>query len=173
MYVGMRLRTSTVLPLVLALVAACGGGKDSGERARLDAIDQRLDALDQRLAAIDQSLPTGERLRSDLQSLEQRVSAVESKATQALENARNAPPAATPPAKHGAKRDDIPAPARIDTAARRAQLSALMLEYRQRLDAVRRQGAASPEDQMAARRAVRDWYIARRRAILAGVPPPD
>jgi uncharacterized protein len=157
----------------LILLSACRGGDESAhdrERARLDTVEQRLGTLEQRLAAIDKDLPTGERLRDDLHALEQRVGAVESKATEALETAKSAPTAA--PRRKG---DVAPAPPRPAPAERRAQLAALMTEYRRRLADVRRQESpgASPADQMAARRAVRDWYIARRRAIIGGQPLPD
>ena len=175
-YSGMRRRAWTSLLLGLTVLAACGGRDDASrdrERARLDALEQRLGALEQRLAAIDKDLPTGERLRSDLQALAQRLGAAESKAAEALERAKSAPPPPPPrPAPRG-RRDVAPEPARPDPAERRAQLGVLMTEYRRRLAEVRRQPGVTPADQMAARRAVRDWYIARRRAIIAGEPLPD
>jgi hypothetical protein len=168
----------------LILLSACRGGDEPShdrERARLDAVEQRLGTLEQRLAAIDKDLPTGERLRNDLHALEQRVGAVESKATEALETAKSArgtgapAPSAPPPAAPRRRGDVTPAPTRLAPAERRAQLAALMTEYSRRLADVRRQESpgAGPADQMAARRAVRDWYIARRRAIIAGQPLPD
>jgi BMFP domain-containing protein YqiC len=172
----MQLRQWTPILVGLTILSACGGGDEASRdrgQARLDAMEQRLGTLEQRLAAIDKALPAGERLRGDLNALEQRVGAIDAKVTAALEMAKKAPaPAAAQPR---AKRDVAPSPARPDAAERRAQLGALMTEYRRRLDEVRRQQQAgtNPMDQMAARRAVREWYIARRRAILAGQPLAD
>jgi DNA repair exonuclease SbcCD ATPase subunit len=173
----MRLFPRTCILLGLTVLLACGGGEDAGrdrERARLDTLEQRLGALEQRLTSIDKELPSGERLRNDLQELERRLAAAESKAAQALETAKSAPPApAQAPARRGARRDVTPEPGRPDTVERRAQLETLMTEYRRRLDELRHEPAGSPADQMAARRALREWYVARRRAIIAGAPLPD
>ncbi|HJW69159.1 MAG TPA: hypothetical protein VJ829_07375, partial [Candidatus Binatia bacterium] len=58
---------------------------------------------------------------------------------------------------------------------RRAQLGALMTEYRRRLSDMAKQqdSQTSVADRLAARRSLREWYIAHRRAILAGRPLPD
>jgi hypothetical protein len=176
-YTTMRPHPGTPLLLAFAVVVACGRGDDTASRGRLDAVERRLDALEQRLAAIDKDLPTGERLRTDLHALEQRLGAVEAKATEALEQAKTAPPPApsTAARSKAAAPPEDPARARQEAMQRREQLSALMAEYRRRLGEIRREQppGASPADQMAARRAVRDWYIARRRAIIAGEPLPD
>jgi hypothetical protein len=177
MYCGMRPRRWTSILLGLTVLSACGGGDGGGrdpERARLDTLEQRLGALEQRLAAIDKDLPTGERMRGDVMALERRVAAVESKATQALETAKTPPPTTTPaPARRGARREASPEATRQETMERRAQLETLMTEYRHRLDELRHGPAGSPADQMAARRALREWYITRRRAIITGTPVPD
>jgi len=163
--------------LALTVLSACRGGDDGGgdrERARLDTLEQRLGALEQRLAAIDKDLPTGERMRNDVMALERRIAAAESKATQALETAKTAPPATVPaPARRGARREMTPEATRAETAERRAQLDTLMTEYRHRLDELRRAPSDSPADQMAARRSLREWYITRRRAIITSTPLPE
>jgi uncharacterized coiled-coil protein SlyX len=172
----MRHHVGTPIVLAFAVLLACGKGDDTTSRGRLDAVERRLDSLEQRLAAIDKELPTGERLRNDLHALEQRLGAVESKATQALERAKATPPPAPGAPSQGKQATAAPPErAHADAIQRREQLGALMTEYRRRLNEVRRSQppGASPADQMAARRAVRDWYIARRRAIIAGKPLPE
>lgn len=159
--------------LGLVIVPGCGE-RDEVLQGRVQALEQRLAAIDQRLAAIDQNLPTGERMRNDLRAVEQRLAAVEAKATEALETAKAPPPPPPPTATGPRARREAEARPRPDPEQRRAQLGALMTEYRRRLDEVKRQGAGgNPGEQMAARREVRDWYITRRRAILAGQPLPD
>jgi hypothetical protein len=174
MYSGMRLRHWTSILLALTVLSGCGGGDDGErdrERARLDTLEQRLGALEQRLAAIDKDLPTGERARDDMLALERRMAAVESKAAQALDTAKSAPPAPAPQRRGG--RRDVPAPTPSEAAERRAQLETLMNEYRHRLDELRHGPTGSPSDQVAARRALREWYITRRRAIITGATLPD
>src|SRR5262245_39578437 len=164
--------------LCLAVLVACGGGGEEAsqgrDQARLEAIDRHLGTLEQRLAVIEKELPAGERLRNDLHALEQRVGAVEAKATQALETAKAAPPptVAAPPA---AGATGAPARAPVDPAERRAQLNTLMTEYRRRLSALSTREAAqmSPTERLAARRELSAWFRAHRRAILSGRPLPD
>ncbi len=176
----MRFRSLRVLPFVVTTLVACTGpeqGADQRLQARLDALAQRLDAIDQRLGAIDRDLPTGERLRSDLASVEQRLSAVDAKATEALATATKAAAerAAEPATGRPGGRTTAPPPSpQVDPTERRNQLGALMAEYRQRLADLQQQGgASSPAERAAARRQVREWYLARRRAILSGRPLPD
>jgi hypothetical protein len=162
--------------LTVAIAFAACGQPDEATRARIDGVERRLDALEQRLAAVAKEIAGEERVREELRALEQRVGAAEAKATQALETARTAPPpapaAAGRPQGGGATPE---APARPDARERRAQLDALGTEYRRRLaEADARLGPdASVTDRIAARRTVRDWYLARRRAILTGQPLPE
>ena len=63
---------------------------------------------------------------------------------------------------------------KVDPQERRAQLGDLMNEYRRRLSELQaEQGTADPAERLAARRQVREWYLARRRALLLGKPLPD
>lgn len=177
----MRLSARRSLPFVFVALAACTGPDQATEQrlqARFDALAQRLDAVEQRLGAIDRDLPSGERLRSDLAAVEQRLTAVDAKATEALAAATRV--AAERAARPADGRPGAAAPARpvpqVDPMERRSQLGALMTEYRQRLADVQTQqhdGAATPAERAAARRQVREWYLARRRAILTGQPLPD
>jgi len=84
-------------------------------------------------------------------------------------------PPPPPAAATGASAAAPARPAPPDPIERRAQLGELMAEYRRRLAALAsaQDAQTSPVDRLAARRAVRDWYIAHRRAILAGRPLPD
>jgi hypothetical protein len=172
----MALRAVTLILVGLPIFSACGGRDDTTqgqEHGRLDAMERRLDALDQRLATTEKDLAAGARLRDDVHALEQRLGAAEAKVTQALEMAKRPP---SPPAAATGAAAAAPArPAAPDPAERREQLGALMMEYRRRLSALASQqdSQTAPADRMAARRSVRDWYIAHRRAILAGRPLPD
>jgi len=174
----------SALPLLcgfLSLVACAGPDQGAEQRlqVRLDALDKRLDAVDTRLADLAREQATGQRLRDDLQALDRRLGAIDAKATEALDAATKA--AAQRPSAAVAGRPAAPAgaPARgvqpIDPQERRAQLGTLMTEYRRRLSELQtQQGAgADPADRMAARRQVREWYLARRRAVLMGQPLPD
>jgi hypothetical protein len=168
-------RVLALLLVGLPMLPACGGRDDTPqgkEQAQLEVIQRRLDALDQRLATTEKDLAAGARLRDDLQALEQRVGAAEAKVSQALEAAKQRPPA---PAAGPTGAPVASAPRHApDPAERRAQLAELMTEYRRRLTALSQQDPqASPSDRMAGRRSLREWYIAHRRAILAGRPLPD
>ena len=170
----MALRAVTLILVGLPLLSACGGHDDATqgqEHPQLDAMERRLDALDQRLATTEKELAAGGRLRDNLHALEQRIAAAEAKVTQALDLAKRPPP--PPAAATGATAAAPARPAPPDPIERRAQLGALMMEYRRRLAALASDSQAAPADRLAARRAVRDWYIAHRRAILAGRPLPD
>ena len=172
----MRLRERIAILCGLALATACAEPDQTAMQGRVQAIEKRLDAIDQRLAALGREVPGDARLRGDLQALERRIAAVESKATEALQTAKSAPAgAAAAAAAAGRQRRDAAQHASPpDPLVRRAQLGSLMTEYRKRLSDLKRQQAnASPQEQLAARREVRDWYIARRRAIIAGQPLPD
>lgn len=172
----MWLRVWIIGLLGLAAVAGCGE-RDDALQGRVQALEQRLAGLEQRLTSVDKDLPTGERLRNDLRAVEQRLGAVEAKATEALETAKAAPPPTSPAAAAASRggRESVAGPARPDPAVRRAQLGGLMTEYRHRLDDLKKQQGpeATPAERIAGRREVREWYIARRRAILAGQPLPD
>ena len=168
-------RAVTLLLVGLPLLFACGGRDDTPQgkdQAQLEVMQRRLDALDQRLATTEKDLAAGARLREDMHALEQRVGAAEAKVTQALEVAKQRPPA--PAAAPGAPTGSAARPALPDPMERRAQLSELMTEYRRRLNALG-QGdpQANPADRLAARRSLREWYVAHRRAILAGRPMTD
>jgi hypothetical protein len=174
MYTPMVLRVWVIGLLGLVVVPGCGERDDDALAGRVQALEQRMAAIDRRLAAIDQNLPTSERMQSDLHALEQRLGGVEAKATEALETAKAPPPPRAPTVTGPRGRREGEGRSGPDPAERRAQLGALMTEYRRRLDEVKRQGSGtSPAELMAARREVRDWYIARRRAILSGQPLPD
>jgi hypothetical protein len=136
-------------------------------------MERRLDALDQRLATTEKNLAGGAQLRDDVRALGQRLDAAEAKVTQALATAQR--PAAPSAAAPGAGAAAVPPAATLDPSERRAQLAALMTEYRRRLSSLGTdQGAqGDPADRMMARRSLRDWYISHRRAILAGRPLPD
>ena len=58
---------------------------------------------------------------------------------------------------------------------RRTALAGLMSDYRRKLaDLSKQQGPnVDPMERSAARRELRAWYIARRRAILTGQPVPE
>jgi len=168
-------RAVTLLLVGLPLLFACGGRDDTPQgkdQAQLEVMQRRLDALDQRLATTEKDLAAGARLREDMHALEQRVGAAEAKVTQALEVAKQRPPA--PAEAPGAPTGSTARPALPDPMERRAQLSELMTEYRRRLNALG-QGdpQANPADRLAARRSLREWYVAHRRAILAGRPMTD
>jgi hypothetical protein len=173
----MRLRERIAVLCSLALATACAEPDRSALDGRVQALEKRLDAMDQRLATLGRDVPSGEKVRDDQRSLEQRLAAVEAKATEALAAAKAAPPAAAA-ATGGAgqaRRESAARGTMADATARREQLGQLMTEYRRRLaDVKRERGAnASPAEQMAARREVRDWSIARRRAILSGEAVPE
>jgi hypothetical protein len=172
----MALRAVTLILVGLPILSACGGHDDATQgqqHAQLDAMERRLDALDQRLAATEKDLAADGRLRDDIHALEQRIAAAEAKVTQALDLAKRPPP--PPAAATGASAAAPARPAPPDPIERRAQLGELMAEYRRRLAALAsaQDAQTSPVDRLAARRAVREWYIAHRRAILAGRPLPD
>src|SRR5262249_60283936 len=99
------------------------------------------------------------------------------KAGEALGAARPAKPAATLPPVAPPGAQAVPPPgARPDLLDRRAALADLATDYRRKLsELAKQQGAAGadPMERAAARREVRAWYIARRRAILRGQPLPD
>jgi hypothetical protein len=172
----MTLCAVTLILVGLPLLSACGGHDDATqgqEHAQLDAMERRLDALDQRLATTEKDLAAGARLRDDVHALAERLAAAEAKVTQALDLAKRPPPSLA--AATGAPAGAPARPAAPDPIERRAQLGALMMEYRRRLAALAsaQDPQAAPADRLAARRAVREWYIAHRRAILAGRPLPD
>jgi hypothetical protein len=174
----MPLRAWSPVLLGVVLLVACGSRDESPsgrEQGRLDAVDRRLDALEQRLGAIERDVASAGRVRDDLHAFEQRLGAAEAKATQALDTAKAVPPPAPPAAAPHAPGAAAQRPAAVDPVQRREQIDALMDEYRRRLkELTDQQGAqANPADRMAGRRALRDWYIARRRAILMGRPLPD
>jgi hypothetical protein len=167
-----RLTLLALLVLVPISLAACGKREEPANDAlasRLDALDQRLGAVDQRLQDMEKRLPPTERLQNDVRLLEQRLTGAEAKATQALETAKAAPVlppvAATGPT--GSTRPDM--------LERRTALAGLMSEYRRKLaDLSKQQGPkVDPMERSAARREIRAWYIARRRAILTGQPVPE
>jgi hypothetical protein len=175
----MALRAVTLIVVgVATTLSGCGGHDDSQagrEQSRLEVMERRLDQLDQRLATTEKDLAAGARLSEDVRALEQRLGAVDAKATQALDAAKHPPGPAAPPAGTGAGAGAAARPAQPDPLERRAQLGALMTEYRRRLSDMTKQqdSQANPADRMAARRSLREWYIAHRRAILAGRPLPD
>ena len=129
-------RAVTLLLVGLPVLFACGGHDDTPQgkdQAQLEVMQRRLDALDQRLATTEKDLAAGARLHEDMHALEQRVGAAEAKVTQALEAAKQRPPApaAVPGAPSGSAARSAP-----DPMERRAQLSELMTEYRRRLNAL-------------------------------------
>src|SRR5262249_31636046 len=170
----MALRAVTLILVGLPFLSACRGhddGTQGQEHAQLEAMERRLDALDQRLAATEKDLAAGARLSNDVHALQERLAAAEGKVTQALDLAKRPPP---PPAAATGTAAAPARPAAPDPIERREQLSALMTEYRRRLAAVASQDAqAAPADRLAAPRAVREGYIAHRRAILTRRPPRD
>jgi hypothetical protein len=178
----MPLHSPTLVLLALALVplAGCGKRDDTASdplAGRLDGLERRFDAIDQRLAGLEKQQSAAERLRDDVRLLEQRLTGAEAKATQALETAKTAKTAATlpPVAPSGAQAATHPGE-RPDLLDRRAALADLATDYRRKLsELAKQQGAAGadPMERAAARREVRAWYIARRRAILRGQPLPD
>jgi hypothetical protein len=176
-YTRMALRAVTSIVVGVAIpLSACGGHDDSQpgrEQSRLEVMERRLDQLDQRLATTEKDLAAGARLSENMRALEQRLGAVDAKATQALDAAKR-PPAPATPARTGAA-GAAAQPAPPDPLERRAQLGALMTEYRRRLSDMAKQqdSQTSVADRLAARRSLREWYIAHRRAILAGRPLPD
>jgi hypothetical protein len=174
----MALRPWMPILLGLTILAACGSREEAGQgrdQARIDALDRRLGTLEQRLSTIEKDIPGGEPLRDEVHALEQRLGAAEAKATQALETAKTAPPAAPGASGPGARGMAALRPAPFDPVERREQLNALTLEYRRKLAALPMQDGAQagPAERMAARRQLRDWYIAHRRAILSGRPLAD
>ena len=135
-------RAVTLLLVGLPVLFACGGHDDTPQgkdQAQLEVMQRRLDALDQRLATTEKDLAAGARLREDMHALEQRVGAAEAKVTQALEAAKQRPPApaAVPGAPSGSAARSAP-----DPMERRADLSELMIEYRRRLNALGQEGSA-------------------------------
>ena len=177
-YTRMALRAVTSIVVGVAIpLSACGAHDDSQpgrEQSRLEVMERRLDQLDQRLATTEKDLAVGARLSEDVRALEQRLGAVDAKATQALDVAKRPPAPAAAPAGTGAA-GAAARPAPPDPLERRAQLGALMTEYRRRLSDMAKQqdSQTSVADRLAARRSLREWYIAHRRAILAGRPLPD
>jgi len=175
----MVLRAVTLIVVGVAItLSACGGRDDSQpgpDQSRLEVMERRLDQLDQRLATTEKDLAAGGRLSEDVRALEQRLGAVDAKATQALDAAKRPPAPAAAPAGTGAAAGAAARPAPPDPLERRAQLGDLMTEYRRRLaDLAKQQDSqTSAADRLAARRSLREWYIAHRRAILAGRPLPD
>jgi hypothetical protein len=178
------IRSSSV-PILLGLLAlaACADPDHAVEQrlqARLEALGQRLDAADARLADLAREQASNQRLRDDLQALDRRLGALDAKTTEALDAAaRSAAQRPSAPAKGSRAAAPADAPAAgapaVDAQERRAQLSDLMGEYRRRLSELRvQQGSgADPAERMAARRQLREWYLARRRALLMGKPLPD
>ncbi len=167
------------MALVLVPLAACGepdGSIDTLKgRLGLDALERRVADLDKRLSAMEKALPATESLRDDVRALEQRLAISEAKAPQVLETGKAAP---LPPASLAVSPGGPAAPLhteRPDAAQRREQLTALSTEYRRKLAdlATQRTQNASRLEHSAARRELRQWYIARRRAILRGQPLPD
>jgi len=163
-----RLTLLALLVLVPISLTACGKREEAANDAlasRLDALDRRLGAVDQRLQDMEKRLPPTERLQNDVRLLEQRLTGAEAKATQALETAKAAsgPTGSTGPGK------------RPDMLERRTALAGLMSDYRRKLaDLSKQQGPnVDPMERSAARRELRAWYIARRRAILTGQPVPE
>jgi hypothetical protein len=174
---ALRAVTSIVVGVAITL-SACGGHGDSQpgeEQSRLEVMQRRLDQLDQRLATTEKDLAADARLSEDVRALEQRLGAVDAKATQALDAAKRPPAPAAAPAGTGAGAGAAARLAPPDPLEHRAQLGALMTEYRRRLSDMAKQQDAqtSAADRLAARRSLRAWYIAHRRAILAGRPLPD
>ncbi len=168
--------TFALLALALLSLAACGKREETASdplASRLDALERRLDSIDQRLGGLEKELPATARLRDDVRLLEQRLTGAEAKATQALETAKAAPTlppvAPTGPAA-------VPRPGeRPDVVERRTALATLMTEYRRKLSDVTKELGPNADamERAAARREVRAWYIARRRALLMGRPLPD
>ena len=165
-------------------LAACAGPDQGGEQrlqARLDALDKRLDAVDARLGDLAREQASGQRLRDDLQALDRRLGALDAKTTEALASAAKAAsllpsaPATTGKAAPAGQPSAARQAPKIDPEERRAQLGNLMTEYRRRLSELQTEqgGTADPAARLAARRQVREWYLARRRALLLGTPLPD
>src|SRR5215475_10172716 len=171
----MLLRPPSVALLALALVlVACGKREDSDDpqATRLDALERRLDSIDQRLGGLEKVVPPTARLQDDVRLLEQRLTGAEAKATQALETAKTAPtlPPVAPTGPAGTRTGERP-----DMLERRTALAGLMTEYRRKLADVTKQLGPNADamERAAARREVRAWYIARRRAILTDRPMPN
>jgi hypothetical protein len=171
-----RLTLLAVLVLVPISLAACGKREEPANDAlasKLDALDRRLGAVDQRLQDMEKRLPPADRLQNDVRLLEQRLTGAEAKATQALETAKAAP--VLPPVAATGPTGSTRPGNRPDMLERRTALAGLMSEYRRKLaDLSKQQGAnVDPMERSAARRELRAWYIARRRAILTGQPVPE
>ena len=163
----------------LAFVACAGPDQSAEQRlhARLDALDERLDAVDARLGDLAREQASGQRLRDDLQALDRRLGALDAKTTEALDSAakaassRPSAPATTGKAAPAGEPSAARQAPKVDPQERRAQLGDLMNEYRRRLSELQtEQGTADPAARLAARRQVREWYLARRRALLLGTP---
>jgi hypothetical protein len=168
--------TFAMLALALLSLAACGKREETASdplASRLDALDRRLDSIDQRLGGLEKELPATARLRDDVRLLEQRLTGAEAKATQALETAKTAP-TLPPVAPTGPAAVTRPGE-RPDMVERRTALAGLMTEYRRKLSDVTKELGPNADamERAAARREVRAWYIARRRALLMGRPLPD
>ena len=171
-----RLTLLALLVLVPISLTACGKREEAANDAlasRLDALDRRLGAVDQRLQDMEKRLPPTERLQNDVRLLEQRLTGAEAKATQALETAKAAP--VLPPVAASWPTGSTGPGKRPDMLERRTALAGLMSDYRRKLaDLSKQQGPnVDPMERSAARRELRAWYIARRRAILTGQPVPE
>ena len=165
-----------LLVLLAIPLAACGKREEPASDAlasRLDGLDRRLGTVDQRLQDMEKRLPATERLQNDVRLLEQRLTGAEAKATQALETAKAAP--VLPPVAGTGPTGGTGPGNRPDMLERRTALAGLMSEYRRKLaDLSKQQGPnVDPVERSAARREIRAWYIARRRAILTGQPVPE
>ena len=168
--------TFALMVLVLLPLVACGKREETAGdplASRLDALERRLDSIDQRLGGLEKVVPPTARLQDDVRLLEQRLTGAEAKATQALETAKTAPtlpPVAPTGPAAGTRTGERP-----DMLERRTALAGLMTEYRRKLADVTKQLGPNADamERAAARREVRAWYIARRRAILMGRPMPD
>src|SRR5262245_17776381 len=174
---SLRLPGPVLVALALVSLGGCGKRDDAPGDAvagRLDALERRLDSIDQRLGGLEKVVPPTARLQDDVRLLEQRLTGAEAKATQALETAKTAP-TLPPVAPTGPAAGSRTTGERPDMLERRTALAGLMTEYRRKLADVTRQLGPNADamERAAARREVRTWYIARRRANLMGRPMPD
>lgn len=168
--------TFALLVLVLLSLAACGKREETAsdpQASRLDALERRLDSIDQRLGGLEKDMSATARLQDEVRLLEQRLTGAEAKATQALETAKTAP--TLPPVAPTGRAAVPPSGERPDMVERRTALAELMTEYRRKLTDVTKELGPNADamERAAARREVRAWYIARRRAILMGRPLPE
>ena len=157
-------RAVTLLLVGLPVLFACGGHDDTPQgkdQAQLEVMQRRLDALDQRLATTEKDLAAGARLRERHARARAagRRRRGEGHAGARGGEAASAGSGGGPGRALGSPRRG-PRPIRWSVAR---ELAELMTEYRRRLNALG-QGVrqASPADRMAARRSLREWYIARR-----------